>query len=589
MRVGRVEAFDVETDARIGVGPRPYAGDKIFAWQTCDTEGNKRAFRIDPNKKDPRLQAWLDDPSIEKVCHNLKFELTMLRVCGYTWHPDTVWHDTMIMSQLIDNLRHTHALGELAYAFTARSDNPYDLDLDHEVQRLARTMGGYHRVPHDLMRAYQEYDVERTIVLFMVFAPDITGQLYDDYRNEINLIVYPTIDMEARGIMVDPKRTADLLEWLETECIRAERELLDVTGTEINLRSPDQLAWLLYSHLRLPILGYTSTRKPSTKDEVIARLNHPAVDIIKRHRAYTKGYGIITGYLNLMDSDNIIHPNIQTNRAVTGREACSEPNLQNVSKSDIVFDEETGRQKNYPVPARRCFRPRPGHILMVCDQAGIELRLLIEAAGCQKMMDLMRDGHHPHVVANQHFWKGTARQFTTKKGDEARYGTGKNGHFCIWYGGSAEKFAQTIDLPVSQAMVGYSSYCREFPEAPALNREGIHKVKRDGHKVVTPFGRPLRIQRDEVYAWLNYYIQGTAAGIIKRGQTRLKPMDGVYPVLTVHDDIMFEIERPYVKYLPDIVEQIRRAMVDIDEIKVPLEIEPKISATTWDAVKEVNV
>lgn len=584
-----VQTFDVETDARIGVGPRPYAGDRIFAWQTCDEEMNVRTHRIDPKRKDPELQRWLNDTSVEKVCHNLKFELTMLRVCGYTWPKATVWHDTMIMSQLLDNLRHTHALAELAYALTARTLHPFTMEVDKAVQREARINGGYHRVGYQLMEKYQGLDVLRTMLLWHVWSDDIKGALWDDYRNEIALIEYPTIDMEARGVMLDIKRTIELMAWLENECIRAERDLVDSVGTEINLRSPDQLGWLLYSKLKLPILGYTDTRKPSTKDEVLDRLDHPAVDIVKRHRAYTKGYGIIKGYLSLADGDDIIHPNIQTNRARTGREACSDPNLQNVSKSDVVYDEATGAQKNYPVPARKCFRPRPGHVLMVCDQAGIELRLLLEAANCTKMMDLMRQGHHPHVVANQYFWSGSPRAFVHKKGDKARYDKGKNGHFGIWYGCDDKTFANTIGLPLEQALPGLRAYEREFPEARALNKDGIARVKRERFRVTTPFGRPLRIQRDEVYAWLNYYIQGTAAGIIKRGQTRLKPMDGVYPVLTVHDDIMFEVERRRMKDLRDVVAEIREAMVNIDEIKVPLEIEPKISATTWDAVKEVNL
>ena len=49
-------AFDVET-----TGLQPYKGDRIFAFCTCDEEGNAEVYRILCNRT--RLQSFLNDTS----------------------------------------------------------------------------------------------------------------------------------------------------------------------------------------------------------------------------------------------------------------------------------------------------------------------------------------------------------------------------------------------------------------------------------------------------------------------------------------------------------------------------------------------
>ena len=67
----------------------------------------------------------------------------------------------------------------------------------------------------------------------------------------------------------------------------------------------------------------------------------------------------------------IIHTNIKSNHAKTGRQSSSNPNLQNVSKANV-------QQNPFPVPARKVFVNFKNSVLNFADYAGQELILIIE-------------------------------------------------------------------------------------------------------------------------------------------------------------------------------------------------------------------
>lgn len=581
-KVNSVRSFDLET-----TGLEAYRGDTIFAYCIGDEDGNVDVQRLDwtePRRSCAarKLQDFLNDTSVAKVCHNVKFEIGMLKANGWKIPEETVWHDTMIMSGLLRNLSRSHALDSIAWELSG-----WSRELDLRVAREGRAYRGYQNIPEETMTEYQVADGQRTILLFKTFWPDIESDpgLLADYWNEIELIKV-TQRMEEYGIQLDVEGTRKVIEESERVVLEVEEELEELIGEQYNLSSGPQVAELLYEHLKLPILAFTDSGKPSTTKDVLNELRikhpHPVLDLIQRHRSFVKGGAIAEGYLELTDSKGIVHPNVKTNFAQTGREACDTPNLQNVPK-------ETNAKNPFIVPLRRCFKPRDGCVLFSLDQSGIELRLIIEAAGSTRMMKLMREGVHPHIYACEIFygklWRG-------KKEQPELYSAGKNGHFCLCYGGSLGKFASALSLEVSAARPGYERYRREFPEIAFLATNGAKVVEETGY-VTTPFGRNLYIPHGKSYAWLNYYIQGTAAGIIKRGQVEVaKWLRRVFPevhqVLTVHDDIMYECSvRLWEKRGEQILAGIAKRMVTIPQVKVPLEVEASYTYHSWDKMKEV--
>jgi DNA polymerase-1 len=176
------------------------------------------------------------------------------------------------------------------------------------------------------------------------------------------------------------------------------------------------------------------------------------------------------------------------------------------------------------------------------------------------------------------------------------YQSGKNTHFALAYGAALEKLAQTAHLSLMEMEAGYDLYARRYPEIAFLARDGTKRVQRDGF-IVTPFGRKLFIPADSPYAWLNYKIQGMAAEIIKRGQVNSlwylqKFWSGVKPVMTIHDEIIYQVPLSIAndsKALGELSRGLDTCMTYVPQINVPLEVETKITYSTWDKAEEVSL
>ena len=582
----KVSAFDVET-----TGTRPYHGDKIFAYSIC--RGDKVFIkRIRPGTICPILQDYLYDTEEEKTVHYLKFDLSFLRMAGYDIPEETIWHDTLQMSRLLRNLHFNHSLDFLTYELGGDPDRKYQ-QIEAEVSERGKAYGDYSRIPVKLFNLYQEADGIRGMMIFYALYPLIIAdpRLFEDYVNEIEL-TKSVQRMEQRGMMLDETGCRKKIQECETgiEEIREKAER-DYPNDYFKLNSDVDVARLLYRVHGLPVLKLTPGKKPSVSKETFALLrethDHPILDTVQKHRSFAKGVSTILGYIKLIDSNGVIHPDLGSNNTVTGRFNCKNPNLQNVSKKKNL-------KNPFIVSARGCFGARPGYVLLDIDQSGIELKLIVEAADSTKMVNLMKEGEHPHVVACKIFygpWLPIEKQFISKKESEAQYSAGKNGHFCIAYGGGLPKFAVTIGLSIEEAAIGFNKYYEEFPEIANLATEGAIKVQQTGY-IVTPFGRLLQIPHGKHYAWLNYFIQGTAAGIIKRGinavdrYLRWRWEGKAFMLLTVHDSVMIEFEeRAFYDNQFEIYDAITQCMTKIPYIKVPLEVEWKLSRSQWDAAE----
>jgi DNA polymerase I len=571
-------SFDFET-----TGLQPYAGHRPFSYCTCTWAGDCFIGELPESRK--KLQAFLNDTSIAKICHNLKFELSMLAVDGYTVPENTEWHDTLIMRQILHNLspKGTNDLGSIAWELGG-----WPKDLDIEIERMGNMYGNYANIPKEKMHPYQKSDGQRTMLIFLTYYEEIKNNAasYEEYLNEIELIK-TTQRMEQRGIMLDMQGVEETIAFCDREVRKALEDVKNLTGEAYDLAKPMQVRKLLYTKYKLPILGFTDSGLPSTEKDTLVllreRYKHPIIDLIQKYRSYEKGGAIIRGYRNLADKDNIVHPNIKTNHDSTGREACDSPNLQNVSKAE--------NQKNpFIVPARQCFRARPGHLLWDADEAQIELRLIVDKADCQKMIKRMKAGEKLHLIAAKLFY---GDKFKSKKESPALYSAAKNAHFQMWYGGGLEGFAATAVLNLEEAEKARIAYQTEFPESRTFVSKGKKETDLTG-KTITAFGRPLEVPHDRHYAWFNYYIQGTAASIIKHAQNRIdrgwnKNWGGGL-ILTVHDSIMFETPcdmcEASVKQLKELV---RESMTKFQNIKVPLDIEANCGKGRWNQLEEIAI
>jgi len=573
-------AFDFET-----TGLQPYHGDRPFSYAICDVEGNEKIF----DAPLVNLQKFFNDTSIAKIAHNVKFEMSMLSVSGVRVPDNTEWHDTMILYQLLNNLapKGSFSLDHIAWELGG-----WPRDLDAEISRMGESYGGYQYVPRHLMHKYQKADVQRTMLIFLTLYPAVQKNpaLHAEYLNEIRLL-RTTQKMEQRGIMLDMQGVEDTIAMCRREVQRSLDDIKNLTGEAYDPAKPAQVRKLLYSKYKLPILGYTNTGLPGTGKDLLVELRnttgHPIVDMIQRFRSYQKGGSIINGYRELADVNNIIHPNIKTNHDSTGREACDSPNMQNVSKKENL-------KNPYIVPARQCFRARPGMMLWDVDEAQIELRLIVDRANCTGMISRLAKGEKLHEIAAKTFF---GSRFKSKSKSKPLYDAAKNGHFMLWYSGGrgGETFQKALTIPSIEAQAAADAYARSFPEVRTFLTQGKKETDATGY-TLTAFGRPLEVPHNKHYAWFNYNIQGTAASIIKHAQNRIDAgweWDGGL-ALTVHDSIMFETPIEDFEDVKSVQRKkmlslVKSAMVEFDNIKVPLDVEANCGTGRWSDLEETNL
>lgn len=574
------KSFDIET-----TGFSPYKGDSIFAYCIGHEDGKVDVYRFDKGLSErvlaeKVLRTFFNNTNIAKVCHNYKFELQFLLVNLQLHIPrETEWHDTMLMSQLVRNLAPSHTLDYLCWELCG-----YSRDLDHKVKRLGKALGGYQNIPEYIMDPYQKADGERTMLLFQCWHNEIVSnpKLYKDYLTEIELVKV-TQREESFGIQFAEKEAAVLYEWLQNQLEEITEDAYELLGERININSDDQLRRILYKKYNYPITKLTKKAKKPAVDKLVLmdlrdKYPNPIFDYILKYKSYDKGLSMIESYREeAVGKNNIIHANINTNQARTGRESITKPALQTISKEEVLLNP-------FPVPARRCFKARSGRVLLFGDYSGIEMRLIIEVTQEKRWLDLLQEGGDVHgEVAEWYFGQGYAK---------VQRDAAKNSSFAKAYGAGLGNIARVLGLSVEQAKPGYDLYCRNVPRIASFTSDIVYLVEKQGY-VETVFGRKLYIQLDKPYIGANYLIQGTAAGIIKRAQVnvdeylKVKWNDEIKLVIPVHDELIISFPRNLLRNLKPILREISEYMTDIPEITVPLEVEWKMSTTTWAKAEEI--
>lgn len=652
----KTEAFDTETTSL-----DPYTGGKIFSYSRFDGKNPPIISRLDRGNQEERrviLQRYLDDYTIAKVCHNLKFEISMLLMNGFKIHPLTVWHDTMIMSQMLDNLKLLHGLDDLAWELCG-----YPKDNDKKVAAIYKDVGNYQLIPEPLMYDYQMDDAFRGMLLFEIFAPVIlsTGML-DSYLYEIEVIKVVQ-QMEEYGLMLNIKGAYELISWLDEEIDALQKETRQIFGRFVNPNSDVQVKWAFYDQFNFPMLAFTESSMGSYKYAVKALLKngvtgkelkakypqlqpkvdkhvifalqeagyeHPFLDLVIKYRTYTTGKSTIrNSYIGKADKNYIVRSNIKSNHDKSGRMAAEKPNVQNVAKEGVLLNP-------FPIPARKCWRARPGHFLDFMDYGQIELRLVIAICQDPILFAALQNDEDTHNILASLWYHDVAINNEAILGPEHVHLLGKlirfaeldkkdslrgklrkaskNANFGLPFGAQKEKLVKTLGLNDKFVQEGLDRIHERHPSYFNFAKTQEKNVKKYGY-VVTPFGRILYVDYDRPYSGANYIIQGTAAEILKRAmvhihkyylykwgdliqeyQTDLVPCVSINAlqlrmprlVVPIHDELMQEKHRIFLQYDNTIIPEVAAIAVDFPQIPVPLKVEYKRSFTTWDNAKEID-
>jgi len=584
-------SYDTETTGLYLHGPH-----EMFSYSTCGWDGEIDICRLDGSKKRQvannskldEMFTWKPQFSSPVVMHNSKFDLTATeKHLGRHVAEDVEFHDTYMQSHILQSNHPSHRLKDLAWELAG-----IPKDDESAVKSFVAEGGNYSNVPEQLMDEYQRWDAERTMLLHRFLYPKIqaSAAFSEIYQMELDL-VKTTMRMEERGLMLNVPRTEKMIYKLEQDVEGVLDKIEEFAGERVNPNKTSQLAWLLFDKAKLPILERTAkSKQPKMDKNVIAQLResnpHAVLDNILQFRSWSRGSTMLQSYLDYADGEGIIHPDIRTCGAKTSRQSSSRPNLQNVQKEGVLLNP-------YPIPARQCFRPRPGYVNFHLDYSGIELRLLVDYAGEDKLRKIIINGGDPHEPASLVFFRD---RFKNARGDlrATLRGASKNMNFAIPYGAAAYKVALGLGMPFEMGKERFEDYRAQFPGLCGLNPRMAALVREQGY-VETKFGRWLWVPRNKSYMGTNYLIQGTAAGILKRAQIKVhsylqRATSGeVRMLLPIHDELVFEFPRKRLGEAGHIFREVRRIMIDFPMFDVPLEVDVQVATFDWSAKKMFNI
>jgi len=527
-----------------------------------------------------RLRAWLADPGLELVGHDLK---EVVRLCPQREGRPVVSArlvDTMLMAYLVHSAVRsfglaTVALDRLFYQATTAADAGLG-EAGGQAEALGDDTG---------LRVYAAEQAVLPALILEALASQWSEspgarKVYD----QIEAPLLPVLAaMEEEGIELDAGVLAEMSQRLERNAGVLAEEIFELAGESFNILSPQQLGVVLFEHMGLPAPGRTrKTKKYKTGADVLeqlARQGHEAPAKVLQYRELTKLKSTYVDALpHLVAADGRLHTRYHQAVAATGRLSSHDPNLQNIPiRTDI------GRQ------VRRAFRARDGYRLLVADYSQIELRVLAHISGDEALVDIFRHGGDIHRSTAATVF-GVAPALVT---DEQRRAS-KTINFGIIYGMSAFGLARALAIARGEAQAFIDAYFERFPGVRAYTEQTLSSVE-ETLQVETLYGRVRyipdiksrnRAVRENARRMaVNARIQGTAADLLKLAMIavdrRLRSeLEAARLLLTVHDELVLEAPSADMDALASLV---REEMEGVADLSVPLVVDIGTGPDWYDA------
>jgi DNA polymerase I len=536
---------------------------------------------LDPRAALDVLKPLLEDPSVGKIGHDLKFDAILLKRHGITL--DGLQTDTMLASYLIDATRSAHVLEDLALEYTG-----YKALTDEDVCGRGARSVSFAQIP---VQAALDYAGERSDLALQVSEPLRELLTKEDLERLYEQLEHPLIpvliDIERAGIRIDGPALASQSQNIDEELNRLAARVYEFAGEEFNINSPKKLAEILFDKMGLKtetLRRTTKTRAHSTAFEVLEELalGHEMPRLVLEWRALMKLKGTYIDALpQLMDPETgRVHTCFNQAVAATGRLSSSDPNLQN-----IPIRTELGRE------IRRAFVADAGNVLISADYSQIELRVLAHLSGDEALIDAFtRDEDIHDRTALKVFGpnSGLSKHELRRRAKIINY--------ALLYGKQAFTLAKDIGVSREEAQAFINAYFAGFPSVRAFI-DGLLADARATGVVKTLFGRRRLVpninnKNGQVRAAAeretsNMPIQGTAADILKRAMidvhAALPRVAGgrARMILTVHDELLFEAPKAAADETAAAVRELMQSAV---KLKVPLTVDVGIGEN-WKEAK----
>jgi DNA polymerase-1 len=518
-----------------------------------------------------RLAGLLEDPSLQLVGHDFKYDYKVLRRWGV--RPARVHFDTMIAAWMLESDEGSFGLDRLA-----------EKRLGFRAMRYEELVGKDQTLADAPIQELTDYSGEEADL-----ALRLHGHLARQLETEGLLGVFHGIEMpllavlsemELTGIRILPTELAAYGQELQSALGSIEQEIYALVGRPFNIASTKQLQEVLFTWRKLTPVRKTRTGY-STDEEVLEELAEldpvPAKILVHRKLSKLKSTYVDALPLLINEETGRLHTHYVQTGAATGRLASKDPNLQN-----IPIREEEGRR------IRSAFVPAPGMTFVSADYSQIELAILAYLSQDPILLEAFAQGRDVHRQTAALIFGVPEPQVSA---DQRR--VGKTINFGVVYGMSAFGLAQRLKIPRADAERFITTYFQRYQGVDRFLKETIKTAEETGF-TRTLLGRRRRVagitsrNRTEKLAAervaVNSPIQGSAADIVKIAMIRLshrlaEKRLSARILLQVHDEIILEAP---VEEAPEVEKVVREVMEHVTEHPIPLAVHCE-TGDSWGA------
>ena len=534
---------------------------KTSGWQIdLSPYGEKIIFQLNLDKISSRnyqfktLKKILNSEKINKIGHNLKNTIINLR--NWDIQLKGIKFDTNIAAYLLNPSSSDYSLENLYIKLLGKHTNSF-FSPSSKIQLIKEL--------YPILK--QELETHKMWNLFQ--------------KVEIPLIKV-LVEMQLKGIKVDPRILEDCLHEIGTKRKQIEKEIYKNMGEKFNINSSKQLAKILFEKLNLPVIKKIKTGY-STDEGVLNALSvrYPYLTKILEYRHLFK---LESAYIKplhslISPSTERIHTSFSQTTASTGRLSSFNPNLQNVPVKE-----------NLGQKIRKSFIADKGCLFISADYSQIELRLLAHLSQDKALIASFLKGEDIHRQTAAEIFNVLPLQVTSWMRRLA-----KRVNFGIIYGISSFGLAQNLGIPEKEAMEYIKLYFNRYPGVKIYIEETLEKVRSKGF-VTTLLGRRRYIpainspnKRKRKLAEriaINSPIQGSAADLIKLATIniykRLKKEElPAWIILQIHDELLFEV---FQEKVDRIRKMVKKEMEQALKFSIPIVVDTKVGEN-WAEMK----
>jgi DNA polymerase-1 len=579
-----VNSLDDLLDLREWFGRQPYVA---MDTETSGLDVHARDFRVRLIQFGNKDDAWVMDGEDYRgfvkdilrdyrgriVGHNLGgYDSAALRAVGIMLPWEKV-DDTLVAMRLAEPHRNA-GLKDV----TARFISPKAADSQQQLHTaMKKHKWGWDTVPHDLPE-YRFYAGMDVILNSRLYEHEVCQRGLNSPVYEMEMDVRAICsEMEWGGMRVDVPFAKEAASRLRREASDLAEQIHSAYGFSIS-SGPQLARWLIERGVKLSVLtdgGAASVSKDALESARYSATGEAAdvMDAVLRSRKITKmASSYFDNFVN-MSTDGLLHPQIQTLQARTGRMSITNPAMQTLPRVSEDPDSRTIRQAIIP--------REENHLIVSSDFSQIELRVIASLSEDPSLIEAFREADETGGDIFVSAMRLVYADPTLTKSDSRR-SLIKNTFYGSAYGAGVAKMAQTAKVSVEEMRSVTEAVFGRFAGMKRYMKVCEKEAVNNDNWITTPMGRRIWVDPDHSYKALNAKVQAFAGDIFKQTIVNLAQAGLTeYMVCPGHDEVVFSIPEAELEEVSHTIAEV----MPYNGLLVSVPAEPSPGVKDWSQAK----